>query len=500
MAGTKSKNPSAAPAPKTGRKRTQTAKAKAAAEAKKDKDDDSSEDSTDEVAVPSKAVLDVDWKDPNLSLSLLTHIVENRDIKRSLYPPCGPNGSTVQGGGKPKVNAQWDLFVLTFGDDIKYKDAIAACTTPKLRLAYANKIKNRLSAMAKITRDLDKSMGETGAGIQHAADIDMSVTNAFTSKWAEYEEMYPWYFEMRNLIAQRPNLVPTGLGDSTTPLASGVIIPIPTAVDDQQDDPDDPDEDNADSDAPIEWERTPGHTPEPEPRKRAFSELDDEAGSGDDYEPSSDLVSESAPIDVDDDKDDDVADAKKQPTTHRKNPAKPSTSKPAAPAPTTAPKPAKKTKLAEFGDIAKTEEKTRQKELELAALRTRQNIKTTEVKGRIVEKREDRRLEEQRGKREERMMKLKLKELKMRHTHELRIAAARTGSSSTSHAPSFFDSHSHSSGSNYTSSEPPDYTELDSLHGNALAGPSTAANPGQDIDFAAFDFAGFGAGGNQFPS
>jgi hypothetical protein len=40
--------------------------------------------------------------------------------------------------------------------------------------------------MAKIARGYDQEMGQTGAGIENAASIDMSKTNAFTTKWGTY--------------------------------------------------------------------------------------------------------------------------------------------------------------------------------------------------------------------------------------------------------------------------------------------------------------------------
>lgn len=40
--------------------------------------------------------------------------------------------------------------------------------------------------MAKITRDYDTEMGQTGAGIQNASEIDMSIENSFTTKWGTY--------------------------------------------------------------------------------------------------------------------------------------------------------------------------------------------------------------------------------------------------------------------------------------------------------------------------
>ncbi|KAJ7738855.1 hypothetical protein DFH07DRAFT_752405, partial [Mycena maculata] len=127
------------------------------------------------------------WKDPARSEKLLALIAEDKFIKQSLYPPCGPNASTTNGGGKPKVEAQWQLAMLLLGEDEKYKASIeAAASNPKDRLGYANKIKNRLGVMAKITRGYDREMGETGAGIENAASIDMSKTNGFTTKWGTY--------------------------------------------------------------------------------------------------------------------------------------------------------------------------------------------------------------------------------------------------------------------------------------------------------------------------
>ncbi|KAJ7939056.1 hypothetical protein B0H13DRAFT_2301266 [Mycena leptocephala] len=473
-----------------------SAKAKAQAKKKKGDDSDSSEDSSDEIIIDetvSKTGVEVDWSnDPDLSVRLPALISEDADIKRSLYPPCGANASTKKGGGKPKVNAQWELALLLLGSMEKYKDVIAACQTQE-KLVIANKIKNRLGSMAKTIRDFDKEMGET------------DVTNKFTTQWAEISDKCPWYFEMRNLIGQRQNLVPTGLGHSNTPVADGVIMP-DAAVNDHEIQLTGQQDDDDASSIPIEdWETSP----EPPARKRSFEEFDDEganaaAGSGDDYLPSSPTPSESAPAVASDDAEDDDArvdepkvKAKAKATkTQPNNSAKPGTSKPAAPVPAPAPKPAKKTKLAEFSDIAKNEEKTRQKELELAQLRTHQQMKTTEVKGRIMEKREDRQQMEKQAKQEARMQKLKLKELKLRQTHELRLAATRTGHmSATSHAASLFDSNSRASSSHYSPSEPADY-EYDGLNGNAMAGSShydgfsTNAIAGPSTSGDGMDFSG----------
>ncbi|KAJ7790658.1 hypothetical protein B0H14DRAFT_3568945 [Mycena olivaceomarginata] len=440
----------------------------------KDAEDDSSNDSEPEVI--AAAQVKIDW-DNERSEKLIALIMEHTHIKRALFPPCGPNASTTKGGGKSKASAHFDLCKLLLADEEEYKDILnRADNSPKDKTALALKIKNRLRAMSRTTRDYITEMGETGAGIDNAAQIDMTVSNAFTNKWAEICEECPWFFDMRNLIAQRPNLVPTGVGNSTTSVSNGVIIPLTqwgALIGD--DDTGNIDDAASQASVPIDgWSRSPSPRQSPDPegmsvgQKQSLTEVEDDTGSGDNYEPSSATASEPVPVDVEANTAHTagagpVAAAKRA----KKRATKAATSAPADPAPTVAPKPSKKSKLIEFSEIAKSEEKSRQKELDLAGLRMRQTMKTTEAKGRLAEKREDR-------KREERMMKWKMKELKMCNTHELRMARIGSGSSTTSQAASFFDGFS-SSTSHHASSEPTtdytDYSDLDSFTGNADCWP-----------------------------
>ncbi|KAJ6616326.1 hypothetical protein B0H10DRAFT_2219541 [Mycena sp. CBHHK59/15] len=314
----------------------------------------------------------------------------------------------------------------------------------------------------------------------------MSVANTFTTKWAEISDGCPWFFNIRNLIAQRPNLVPAGLGHSSTSFDAGVIMPGSAAMDDDGDEDakEEVDEDGTLSAPLSHWE------PMPEPDtgrlgKRSFSKIDDKVGkdgvvgSGDDYNLSSPVISESALLD-DLAEPDDLEKVKgKSQETHRKNTAKLSTSTPTATPASFALKPAKKSKIAEFSEIAKNEEKTRQKEIDLASLRTRQAIETTAVKARLIEQWEDQRQQLQKGKQEERMAKLRMKELKIHQAHEFCMRGA-PSSSSASHTPGFFDTHSALSRSHYTPLEPPDYTDSHNFPGNTTAGPSTGAG---EFDF-----------------
>ncbi|KAJ7835155.1 hypothetical protein B0H13DRAFT_2108813 [Mycena leptocephala] len=426
----------------------------------------------------------VSWSDVALSEQLIACIVESRDIKRALFPPVGPNASTSNGGGKTKVAAHWQLCVLLLGDNPKYKDAIEAATTPKEQLSWANRIKNRLRTMGKTTRGYIEEMGQTGAGIERADDIDTTVTNSFTTKWQKIAKECPWFFDMRDLIGQRPNLVPVGLGHSDSAFDPDVMNPAPppyesscettgleNTIDDDMSSNHHEDLTLSEIDAADDFASSADYD------ELQSAPIDDEyrpsSPSGDDSSPNTDLDAKDEDADVDEVK---SVPKGKGVVKPRKTPANPGRTKPApAVTPAAAPKASKKGKLTEFAEIAKTEEVTRQKELDLAAMRVRQSMKALEVKGRLAEQREERRRVDKEAKREERRAKLRIKQMKLEHAQELRLSRIHAaGSSHTSHAASFFDSDTRGvdyGSSEYAQSDADSY--LDSL-GSMSAGPSTA--------------------------
>lgn len=108
-------------------------------------------------------------------------------------------------------------------------------------------------SMVDITRALIEDMGQTGAGIHGADEIDETLNNDFVNKWrASFSSQFfcslhscigtkilnipclllvqdvkpkaPWYFEIRGFIDERPNLVPTGLGNSQTEIDPDIVI------------------------------------------------------------------------------------------------------------------------------------------------------------------------------------------------------------------------------------------------------------------------------------
>ncbi|KAJ7483848.1 hypothetical protein B0H11DRAFT_2231993 [Mycena galericulata] len=193
-------------AAKTGRKKTPTAKGKGppAGNGDSDLDDDD---------------LDGDPKAVDKTLALET----------GTSTPPGPNASTAKGGGKTKTESQWQLCLNLLVEDPKYQEALDTVKTKKEQVAYANKIKNRLRTMAKLTRNYMTEMGETGTGIRSAAEIDTNVTTRWRT--GDIQDLPVVLRRARTHCAasQDPNLVPTGLGHSGSGIDDDVLGAAPTA-------------------------------------------------------------------------------------------------------------------------------------------------------------------------------------------------------------------------------------------------------------------------------
>ncbi|KAF8149304.1 hypothetical protein K438DRAFT_2086789 [Mycena galopus ATCC 62051] len=439
-----------------------------------DDEGDSSDPEIDELADEGNSgTLPVDWSDQVLTQDLIARIIENATIKRALFPPPGPNASTAKGGGKTKSSAYWQLL----------QGALDAVSTTKDQTAWGNKIKNRLRTMGRTTRDYIEEMGQTGAGISSADQIDTSLDNAFTSKWLIIAEECPWFFEMRELIGQRPNVVPVGLGISETGIDMDVLGG-PAQSDGTQDGGDQhwpSNDDDASSEMGFEG-------------RQMVEDITDQSDAG--FPPPHELLQPSASsqdtVVVVDEAAATAVDSRKkkqkQKPLARKTAAKDGTSNPAPPPAPTPATSSKKTKLGEFAEIAKSEELTRHKELDLATVRAQQSIKILDMKMSLAEQREQTRCADRQAQREERMAKLRIKETKLQHAHELRMARFRAataisgtgslGGSHASHTASFTDQ---TAGTSYASSDA-DYSEFgsdlearlpDLLHTHLLDFPRT---------------------------
>ncbi|EIN04728.1 hypothetical protein PUNSTDRAFT_138373 [Punctularia strigosozonata HHB-11173 SS5] len=178
-------------------------------------------------AVPAKAKVKVNdniWeKNPDLTWSLISAVEDNEDIKQALFPGVGANVSTGRGGGKPKTEFQYMVAAEVFGKHDSFKDEFHAAKTSKEKKLWSDKIKNRIDKLIKATKQYKEELGSTGEGIQHSSDIDEDAKNEFVNKWLAIKSKFPWFFEIRNLIAERPNVTPVGIGNSSSEFDLSVL-------------------------------------------------------------------------------------------------------------------------------------------------------------------------------------------------------------------------------------------------------------------------------------
>ncbi|KAJ7131015.1 hypothetical protein C8R44DRAFT_978105 [Mycena epipterygia] len=101
-------------------------------------------------------------------------------------------------------------------------------------------------------------MGQNGGGIDHEEDIQPGT--ALKTKWDLIKADSPWFFHMRSLIGERPNLMPTGLGNNNSEVDMSILLPI--NVDDSSSAPHDT-MDLPDSDNDLIDDQEPGQSPIP---------------------------------------------------------------------------------------------------------------------------------------------------------------------------------------------------------------------------------------------
>ncbi|KAF7372058.1 hypothetical protein MVEN_00064100 [Mycena venus] len=231
-------------------------------------------------------------------------------------------------------------------------------------------------------------MGQTGAGIETEDDIQPGTS--LTTKWDQIKTDFPWFFHVRSLIGERPNLMPTGLGNNDSEVELSLLLASDRDGDDtsslvRDDTPASPRSPSAELSEPIDVDDSDSDIPlaptlASAQRKRKKSESADA----------------------------EITDVK--PEMKKTKPA-PGVSQP-APKKTTA-RPA--TTKDKFAAIAVAEEETAQQELKVkrAKLSARKEIELEKVRAQGKVK-----VEKERAKRD-------IAELKLKQEHEYRMARMR---------------------------------------------------------------------------
>ncbi|KAJ6563902.1 hypothetical protein B0H19DRAFT_1067506 [Mycena capillaripes] len=168
--------------------------------------------------------VEIDWNgDHDLTRTLVTAIEEDEDTRRSLFPPPG---APQRNGGFAKKHFHWRLAKKCFEDHPLYQTAFEKAVTPKQQDVWSGKIKNRLGVVTDKTKAGIQAMGETGAGLESADDLQPGI--ALTAKWDELKKDSPWFWNiiiMRSLIAERPNLRPVSIGNNANDMDLSILLP-----------------------------------------------------------------------------------------------------------------------------------------------------------------------------------------------------------------------------------------------------------------------------------
>ncbi|KDQ50999.1 hypothetical protein JAAARDRAFT_51024 [Jaapia argillacea MUCL 33604] len=205
---------------------------KASSKSVRGKDTTNTEDEVSKDGVKGKAggtTVKIRWEfdDHKLSWKLVNTILDDPKIKQGLFPSPGTNTSTSKGGGKQKADFHWAICLALFGGDLEYGvafDPVAESRTAKEKRKWTNKIKNHLRTMATMTWELNVKLGTTGEGVKQKEDIwqDTKIANI----WDANKALIPWYWHMKGLILEHPNLVPVGLGNSTSKVNRSVLLAV----------------------------------------------------------------------------------------------------------------------------------------------------------------------------------------------------------------------------------------------------------------------------------
>ncbi|KAJ3912411.1 hypothetical protein F5877DRAFT_84838 [Lentinula edodes] len=191
--------------------------------------DDSSE-GEDELAEAPKGRMKqirVRWTE-DMTDTLLTELTDNPQIKQGLFPGPGTVGLDEDGHIVTKSNTLMKVdyqFMLAeavfsrenFGFSERFK---SDKKTSKGRSWWAGKIKSKLEDLVDKWKQCKKMMGETGAGLTSEEQIDL--TKEKFSDHSMVKRMLPQYFTLVQIIGQRPNIEPIGLGNGENGVVDGI--------------------------------------------------------------------------------------------------------------------------------------------------------------------------------------------------------------------------------------------------------------------------------------
>ncbi|RPD53484.1 hypothetical protein L227DRAFT_513249 [Lentinus tigrinus ALCF2SS1-6] len=241
-------------------------------------------------------------------------------------------------------------------------------------------------------------MGTTGAGLTREDELDMARNNELTNAWSIVKKKSPWFWNMKALISQRPNVIPMGVGNSADAVDVDAIL----------------------GDAITVSEDAGDIKPAPRPSLDLF--FKDDESSSDASEGETEFLQriQKRRASVVSAADSNEGEGKGgAPPANKRTPARATASISATKG--NKKSSSKKLKMADnFSDIAVAEEVTRQKTLELQIIKAQQD--TLKYKAKLTAQ-----LEKERIKAEKAQLNAEMLKFKMRQEHELKLARINRG-------------------------------------------------------------------------
>ncbi|TRM55208.1 hypothetical protein BD626DRAFT_477104 [Schizophyllum amplum] len=223
MAGRKAAAPQATT--KTDPKPKKVSKARAAALAMPADDGGTSDGGDEQEADPKERTR---WT-RGMELGIVTTISDNPAIQNSLFPPAkmATQGRKLKDANTlPKESAYWGLIDGTLKESEEYK-AIwpSIASDAQKRKQWVNKTKGKLRKMVKTVNEWRETLGKTGEGLHSKDEVDTTKPNRFTNLHDACMADCPYFWELRNIIAERPNHVPQGVGNNSSAIDMSALQP-----------------------------------------------------------------------------------------------------------------------------------------------------------------------------------------------------------------------------------------------------------------------------------
>ncbi|KAI5777174.1 hypothetical protein EDC01DRAFT_636106 [Geopyxis carbonaria] len=149
----------------------------------------------------------------NMTWKLLGVLEDHDNYRRAVWPRPGDRST-----GETKISWCERVARTMLEDNTEYADLVEK----ELRF-YGNSVKGKLRKLQVLYKQKKEEMGETGAGLGGADEITEG--SDLANKWEEIQKECPYFYTLRNLLGERPNISEPCRANGTTQLDLSSLDP-----------------------------------------------------------------------------------------------------------------------------------------------------------------------------------------------------------------------------------------------------------------------------------